>query len=198
MHARARLGAAGHGAPAAVRAGLAFLRSWQSSTALAGTPWLAGALRNSAGARRALERRLRILGTPRSLWRDAASRPAGAPARIAGVALAAAAARPAPSSHIWHNSEETAGGVRVLIEEGHDFFLRDEAGQIARVVAAGGTLLGGAGLDHGDPVEVLGFLDWIMDPGAPAASRSPRGEPLAPALGSTGELSLIVIVAGNG
>src|SRR6185369_11003645 len=135
--------------------GLVFLRSWEGSTTLAETPWLADVMRDGAGPRRALGRRLRILGTAPGLWRDAASRPAGAPARIAGVALTAAGGeRGAP---IWTAREEVAGDVRLLIEEGRDFFLRDQAGEIARVVAAGGILLGADRVAPGDAVDVLGF-----------------------------------------
>jgi len=79
---------------------------------------------------------------------------------------------------------------------------------VARVLAAGGTLLGGGGVSHGDRVDVLGFVDWVIDLAVPAAgrgggaaamsdappaSRGPRGEPLAPVLRSAEDLSLVVI-----
>jgi len=203
--AAARLGgvlaAVADGAPEAVRAGLRFLRSWQSSAALAHTPWFAGLLRDTAGSRRVLRRRLRVLGTPRTSIGQAIARPVGTPVRVGGAALRRASS--SRSTHIWANSETRSGNLRRLSEEGHDFFLRDQTGCVVRVVAAGGVLVGGDRLDHGEAVEVLGFVDWVVDLAWPPewpCSSGPlappgRGERLVPALRSSEELALIVLKA---
>jgi hypothetical protein len=197
---RERLWRAALGQPESVREGLRALWSWENVTALAVSPWFAGVLRDSAGSRRALQRRLRVLGTRPSPLRDLAAKPFGTPARIAGRARAVRpSGRPFKySSHIWVNGEMTTDNVRFLVEEGHDFLVEDETGQAVRVIAAGGMLLGEGGrpggtIDHGDPIEVLGFVDRLIDPDAPAGSRHPRGEPLVLALRSGDELPLILL-----
>ena len=88
----------------------------------------------------------------------------------------------------------SSNNVRLLVEEGHDFFLEDAPGQVALVRAAGGYLIGGpdAALDSGAKVEVFGFVDHVIDSAAPLAGRNARGEPIVLALRAGDALPLIV------
>jgi hypothetical protein len=103
------------------------------------------------------------------------------------------------SSYIWVRSERNTGNVRLLVEEGHDFFLEGEedsggsSGSGSRaicVLARGGLLLAGDRLVRGDRVEVIGFVDRIVEP--EMSSHHPRGEPMAVALRSSDELPLLL------
>jgi hypothetical protein len=186
---RARLLAAAIGQPRAVREGLAAFGDWRTVTALASSGWLAAALRDTAGSRRILYKHLRLLGAKRVSLQGLTTQPTGAAARVSGWAVRSSAR----SSHIWIHSEITTDNVRLSFEEGHDFFLADDTAQTVRVIAAGGFLIDGAGLVHRDQVEVFGFVDRVVDPGAPRdGSRRPRGEPIALALRSGDALPLIV------
>jgi hypothetical protein len=200
---RARLVEAALGQPQAVVDGLQALWSWENVSALAASGWFADALRDTAASRRALRRRLRLLGARPTRLGGLSALPPGTAVRVIGRALAAPGigrGSSGRSSHIWFKSEMTADNVRLLAEVGHDFFLTDEAGQTVRVLVAGGALLGAAAatLDHDDPVQVFGALDHVIDPQAPAGSRHPRAEPLALALRSGDQLPLIVLAGAAG
>jgi hypothetical protein len=190
---RDRLAAAAAGQPASVRQGLALFWSWRDAASLVALLWPPALLRDTPSARRAVQRRLRLLGAHPVGLRELAAAPRGRAARIAGRALAAPAMR--RMTHIWHRSEMRAHNVRWLHEEGHDFFVDDEAGASpVRVIAAGGALVCEAGdaLRHGDRVELFGFVDQVIDAGAAGASRAPRAEPMGIALRSGDDLPLIV------
>jgi hypothetical protein len=88
----------------------------------------------------------------------------------------------------------TRHNVRLLVEEGHDFFLTGAQEQVTLVRAAGGYLIGGpeGAIDPGDQVEVFGFVDHVIDSAAPLGASRPRGEPIALVLRAGDELPLIV------
>ena len=163
----------------------------KSAGALLPTVLPAAALRGGEASRRALQRFLRTLGARRATVGELAAAPRGTPARVVGTV-----AGPSwkPFSHIWAKSEMTRHNVRLLVEEGHDFFLDEAPGQVAMVRAAGGYLIGGpeAAIDAGDQVEVFGFVDHVIDSAAPLGASRPRGEPIALALRAGDELPLIV------
>jgi hypothetical protein len=149
------------------------------------------ALRGGEASRRALQRFLRTLGARRATVGELQAVPRGTPARVVGNV-----AGPfwKPFSHIWTKSEMSRHNVRLLVEEGHDFFLQDAPGQVAVVRAAGGYLIGGpdGAIDGGDQVEVFGFVDHVIDSAAPLAGRHPRAEPIVLALRAGDDLPLIV------
>jgi hypothetical protein len=193
------------GASGALQDGLATLSSWENASGIA--PLLpAGAFGRSPAARRILRAALCFLGTqptpPAAL--DLVAR--GAPARVVGKVQRA---RWKQFSHIWFKGESSGHNVRLLVEEGHDFFLAvshplglrlpfglplgQEAPEVL-VLAAGGWLAGGLGtaLDIGDRVEVLGFVDQVIEHASRSSPRNPRGEPMALALRAGDELPLVV------
>jgi hypothetical protein len=196
---RALLAAAGSGPAGTARPvqdGVATLGSWHNASAFAAL-LPAGALGRTAAARRILRRALTFLGTPPTAVDALETVARGAPVRLIGRVQ-----RPRWKlvSHIWSKSESSDHNVRLLVEEGHDFFLQVASwpGGLAvvevLVLAAGGWLAGGAGtaLHAGDPVEVWGFADRVIDQAARSSSRHPRGEPLALALRAGDDLPLVV------
>ena len=187
----ARLVLAARGQSRAVQDGLAIFRSWDEASAVAAAVFPLAALRGALASRRTLRRSLRILGTRPVSIGGLADAPRGTPARVTGRILRA---RWKLFSHIWSKSEMTDHNVRVLTEEGHDFFLSDPSGRVALVIAANGYLIGGAGetMNAGDLVDVFGFVDRVIDPASPSGSGPTRGEPLALALRAGDELPIIV------
>jgi hypothetical protein len=85
----------------------------------------------------------------------------------------------------------SADNVRRLVEEGHDFFVTDDAGQTACVIAARGHLINADRLHDGDRVSVFGFVDRVADPRGKARSPHARGE-LSLAVRSGDALPLLV------
>jgi len=174
-----------------VQDGLALFQSWETAGAILPTVLPPVALRGGEASRRALQRFLRTLGARRATIDELRAAPRGTPARIVGNV-----AGPSwkPFSHIWSKSEMSRHNVRLLVEEGHDFFLEDAPGQIAVVRAAGGYLIGGPDgtIDGGDQVEVFGFVDHVIDIAAPLAGSHPRGEPMVLALRAGDDLPLVV------
>jgi len=189
------------GASGALQDGLATLGNWENASGIA--PLLpAGAFGRTPAARRILRAALCFLGTrptpPAALHLVAR----GAPARVVGKVQRA---RWKQFSHIWSKGESSGHNVRLLVEEGHDFFLAaplplplalapgQEAPEVL-VLAAGGWLAGGLGtaLDIGDHVEVLGFVDQVIEHASRSSPRNPRGEPIALALRAGDELPLVV------
>lgn len=188
---RQRLSQAASRQGRAVQEGLALFRSWETAGAVLPTVLPAMALRAGEASRRALQRFLRTLGARRATVGELQAVPRGTPVRVVGKV-----AGPSwkPFSHIWSKSEMSRHNVRLLVEEGHDFFLEDTPGQVAVVRAAGGYLIGGpdGAIDAGDEVEVFGFVDHLIDSAAPRAGRHPRGEPIVLAVCAGDELPLIV------
>jgi hypothetical protein len=187
----ARLALAARGQSQSVQDGLAIFGCWEEASAVAAAvfPW--AALRGAQVSRRTLQRSLRILGTrPVSIDRLAYA-PRGTPARVTGRILRA---RWKLFSHIWSKREMTEHNVRLLTEEGHDFFLSDPSGRVALVIAANGYLIGGAGetMNVGDFVEVFGFVDRVIDPASPPGPGPTRGEPVALALRAGDQLPIIL------
>jgi len=139
--------------------------SWQSLAVLAGTDWAAGLRRGSLAARRLLQRRLRPLGARSVSQAHAASLPVGSAVHIRGIIRAMSVSRlNAHMSYIWSHSAMSTHNVRFLIEQGHDFFLIDEEGGAACVIASRGHLINAAELVAGDRASVFGFTDKVADP----------------------------------
>jgi hypothetical protein len=186
---RARLLDAASGGAGPVEDGLAGFQSWKFLITLCESAWTAGARRDSAAARRLLQRRLRMLGIRATSFAAAAALPAGAAVHLRGVARAMPAHGPDPEpSHIWRVGTSEVG---LLVEEGRDFFLTGEAGETACVIAARGHLINADRLADGDAVSVFGFVDRIADARAQARSVHARGE-LSLALRSGDALPLLV------
>jgi hypothetical protein len=181
----------------AVREGLALLGSWRDATAIAPALFPAGTLRNTAASRRVLQKSLRTLGAPAVPLHQLAASPRGTPARVRGRILGT---RRKLLSHIWFKGETCGTNVRLLFEEGHDFFLTESSDQAVPVptrvlvAAAGGYLMGGpdAALDTGDVVEVFGIVDRVIDPHASFGATHSREGPLAVALRAGDQLPVIV------
>jgi hypothetical protein len=194
---RALLLATARGQSNTVREGLARLGAWENLPLLMHGPWFGEAGGGGATARRSLQRRLRLLGTQAISVADAAAVPRGQPVTIIGKAKILPGKK--PGSYIWTNRKGTTGNVRLLVEEGHDFFLVDEpTGRAALVAAFGGHLIAGDRVSDGDRVEVFGFVDYLVDPRAPAGADAQvlrafaREPPLCLSIRSGDELTLIV------
>jgi hypothetical protein len=181
------------GRPDAVRDGLARLGSWASLPALMAGGWFDGASARTATSRRLMEQRLRLLAMAPISPGLAATLPRGQPVWIVGRARRAA--EKSQGSYIWVARWTTRDNLRLLIEEGHDFFVQDEAGNASvRVFAQGGYLMAGGRLADGAPVEVMGFVDHAVDPRAAERTAPSRQPPFGAALRSGDDLSLLVRV----
>ena len=99
-------------------------------------------------------------------------------------------------SYIWSHSEMSTDNVRLVVEEGHDFFLTDEKGpqtqvraldgaETVCVIAARGHLVNADQLAAGDRVSVFGFIDRVAHPRPAGLGRSAR------------ELSALAVRAGD-
>jgi hypothetical protein len=179
-----------------MRAALEGFETWRSLAPLAGSDWAAGARRSSPAARRVLERRLRALGARALSVRAAAQLPVGSTVHVRGTIRPAVPLRvegglTSHICHIWSHGAMTTDNVRFEVEEGHDFFLTDDEGQTARVIAARGHLLDAAALDPGDRVSVFGFTDRAADRALSGADWI-DGEALGLALRAGDDLPLIV------
>jgi hypothetical protein len=145
-----------------LREGVQGFQSWRFLATLCGSEWTAGTRQSTAAARRVLQRRLRVLGTRPVSLAHAAQLPVGSATHVRGTI------RPMPqsrvTSHIWFHGAMNTDNVRFVVEEGHDFSLRDEAGETACVIAARGILINSDLLKEGDRVSVFGFTDRVADP----------------------------------
>jgi hypothetical protein len=188
---RQRLSQAASGQGRALQDGLALFRSWEIAGEVLPMVLPPVALRGGEASRRALQRFLRTLGARRATVGELQAVPRGTPTRVVGKVTGPSRK---PFSHIWSKSEMSEDNVRLLVEEGHDFFLEDAPGQVAVVRAAGGYLIGGpdGAIDGGAEVEVFGFVDHVIDSAAPPTGRLPRGEPIVLALRAGDELPLVV------
>jgi hypothetical protein len=140
-------------------------QSWSSLAVLAGTDWAAGLRRGSLSARRLLQRRLRPLGARPISATQASALPVGSAVHVPGIIRAMSRSRlNAHMSYIWSHSAMSTHNVRFLVEQGDDFFLIDEEGQSACVIAARGHLINADRLVAGDRVSVFGFTDRVADP----------------------------------
>ncbi|MEA2699411.1 MAG: hypothetical protein QOI66_3682, partial [Myxococcales bacterium] len=176
IRVRDQLVAAAHGRPEHVVRGLASLRHWRCLLPLLQGPWFGELARASGAARWTIERKLTILGTPLISIAEAQAAPVGTPVRLNGVVRFLRIPGGAPLSDIgpiWENSTQGVPAAGLFIEEGHDFLLDSGAGTIAGSVAVlsqGGQLIDGDRVEEGDSVEILGFVDRVVDPAAPPAA----------------------------
>jgi hypothetical protein len=176
IRVRDQLVAAAHGRPEHVVRGLASLRHWRCLLPLLQGPWFGELARASGAARWTIERKLAVLGTRLGSIAEAQVAPVGKPVRLNGVARFLRIPGGAPLSDIgpiWENSTQGGPGAGLFIEEGHDFLLESAAGAVASTVAVlaqGGQLIDGDRVEEGDSVEILGFVDRVVDPAAPPAS----------------------------
>jgi hypothetical protein len=177
----------------AVQDGLAALGSWENASTIMGL-LPAGGLGRSAGARRVLQRVLRALGTRPTPVAAMAAAPRGTLACVRGRVLRS---RWKVVSHIWSKGETSGHNVRRLVEEGHDFFLGGSGAaeqEEILIVATGGWFSGpvGTAVDAGHTVEVIGFVDRLMEHASRAGSSNPRGEPMALVLRAGDDVPLVV------
>ena len=152
--------------------GLAGFAQWKFLAALAGSDWSAGARRDSGAARRLLQRRLRALGTRPMGFADADRLAVGSPVHLSGVARARSAGN--RESHIWVLGTIDAHNVRLMVEEGHDFFLTDPEGRSVCVITARGHIINARRLRDGDRVSVFGYIDRVVDARAQARTANAR------------------------
>ena len=152
-----------NGGSAPLREALEGFRSWRGLETLCGTEWTAGTLRTSVTARRLLRRRLRALGTAPLPVGGVAALPIGSPAHVRGTIRPMLPSR--LKAHIWSHSASYTDNVRLVVEEGHDFFLTDDAGETLRVIVERGHLINEGQLVTGDRVSVFGFTDRVAAPG---------------------------------
>jgi hypothetical protein len=168
--------------------GSAGVARWELLAPLWAGAFAEGARRGGPAARRVLRRRLRALGTHPISISVAEGLPVGSLVCLTGIATALP---PGRRGLLWANRTREADNVRLLVEEGNDFLLADEAGQTACVIAAGGHLINAAEVAAGQRVSVVGFVDRVADARAPARSANARGE-LSLAVRSGDHLPLLV------
>ena len=163
--------------------------SWRSLASICDSGWLAPLRRPSTSMARVARRRLRVLAS-RPLGHEAFSalRAGDGPVHLRGRCAALPGHGDAP---IWRTEErdDDAEG-RLLIEEGNDFFLSVDGGQIY-VLSNGGHLTSTAPLRAGDEVSVFGFADEVPDRWGLAPGLHGRGGMLT-AIRSGSELPLLL------
>jgi hypothetical protein len=175
-----------------LREGLEGFQSWRFLAAFSGTDWATGTRRNSAAGRRVLQRRLRALGTRPIPLSRAAHLAVGSPAHVRGTILPMLLSRQTSyNGYIWSHSAMSTDNVRLQVEEGHDFFLTDEQGETACVIAARGVLINADTLAPGDRISVFGYVDRILDPRGQVSDPLARGT-LTLALRSGDDLPLLL------
>jgi hypothetical protein len=191
-HMRALLLEAAAGDSALARQGLTAFQEWRFLASLLGSAWADGARRASSAGIRMLRRRLRALGTrPIDVAAAVASPPApGTWVHLRGTARRMGQGR--ATSDIWVIRTVNTDNVRLILEEGDDFFLQDQgASEAVCVISAGGYLINGDCLVGGERVSVFGCIDRIADPRA--ETRSPHGRgALSLAIRSGDELPLLI------
>lgn len=170
----------------------ALFDSWASLAVICDSGWLAPLRRpanpRSAPARIARRRLLVLASAPRSYAAFTALRAGDGPVHLRGRCAALPGHAPAP---IWRTEErdDPAQG-RVLIEEGQDFLLSIDGGDVY-VLSNGGHLASVAPLQAGDEVSVFGFADEVPDRWGVAPVLHGRGAML-PAIRSGSELPLLL------
>ena len=163
--------------------------SWASLACIVDSGWLAPLRRPSTAMARIARRRLLVLASrPLSYTAFTALRAGDGPVHLRGR-CAAIAGQGAPP--IWRTEEQDdAVEGRVLIEEGHDFLLSIDGGDVY-VLSSGGHLASAAPLHAGDEVSVFGFADEVPDRLSLAPGLHGRGGVL-PAIRSGSELPLLL------
>jgi hypothetical protein len=136
--------------------------SWRFLAPLSGSAWTAGARRDSVATRRVLRRRLLTLAAPPMSAAEAAGLPSGSPVHLLGTAKTMLPGR--MSSHIWSRSTLDTDNVRFEVEEGHDFLLSPNTGELTCVMVARGHLTNAETLADGDVVSVFGTVDRVIRP----------------------------------
>ena len=163
--------------------------SWTSLACICESGWLAPLGRPTTSMARVARRRLRVLASrPLTYAAFTALRAGEGPAHVRGrcASLPGQAASP-----IWRTEErDDATEGRLVIEEGHDFLLSIDGGDVY-VLSKGGHLASVAPLHAGDEVSVFGFADEIPDRWGLAPALHGRGG-LVPAVRSGSELPLLL------
>jgi hypothetical protein len=166
--------------------------SWTSLACICDSGWLAPLRRPSnpySAMARVARRRLRVLASrPLAYAAFTALRAGDGPVHLRGRCVASPGHGASP---VWRTEEhdDPADG-RLLIEEGHDFVLSIEGGDVY-VLSSGGHLASAATLHAGDEVSVFGFADEIPDRWGLAPALHGRGGVL-PAVRSGSELPLLL------
>ena len=163
--------------------------SWASLACIVDSGWLAPLRRPSTAMARIARRRLLVLASrPLSYTAFTALRAGDGPVHLRGRCTAIAGQGAPP---IWRTEEQDdAVEGRVLIEEGHDFLLSIDGGDVY-VLSSGGHLASAAPLQAGDEVSVFGFADEVPDRLRMASAPHGRGG-LLPAIRSGSELPLLL------
>ncbi|HEX3696958.1 MAG TPA: hypothetical protein VH374_16395 [Polyangia bacterium] len=200
---RAQLLTAAQGRPDHIARGLESLVSWRTLRALLAGPWFGDGMGagSSTPARWTIEKRLSLLGTPPGALAEALLAASGTPVKLHGIARCLRRAGGAPLSDmrtVWENSTRRGPDVCLLVEEGHDFLLTSPDGGVL-VLAQGGQLVGGGDdgeggvvtVADGDAVQVLGFVDRVVDP-AREEGAAPRSPALRTVVRSGDEVGLLM------
>jgi hypothetical protein len=163
--------------------------TWTALACICDTGWLAPLRRPSTAMARVARRRLRVLAS-RPLAHPAFTRlrAGDGPVHLRGRCAALPGHGASPIWRTEEHDDPTEG--RVLIEEGHDFLLSIEGGDVY-VLSKGGHLASAAPLHPGDEVSVFGFADEIPDRWGLAPALHGRGG-LLPAIRSGSELPLLL------
>jgi hypothetical protein len=178
-----------------LRSGTLPIDKWQSLAAIWNTGWLPAGASDSPALADITSRRLRALASrPLSFDAFVARRAGEGPLHLQGYCSAVSRQYPAT---LWRIDErDDASEGRVLIEEGHDFWLAvgpepvEECPKVY-VLSKGGRLASAAPLRAGDEVSVFGFADEVPDRWGLAGGVHGRGGML-PAIRSGSELPLLV------
>ena len=169
--------------------------SWQSLAAIWDTGWLPAALWDSPALAWVTLRRLRALRSrPLSYETFAARRAGDGPLHLQGICAAVSGQYPATLWRIDERDDATEG--RVLVEEGHDFWLSVgpepvEECPVVYVLSKGGHLASERPVQAGDQVSVFGFADEVPDRWGRASAVHGRVGTM-PAIRSGSELPLLV------
>jgi hypothetical protein len=163
--------------------------SWTSLACICESGWLAPLRRPTTAMARVARRRLRVLASrPLTYAAFAALRAGEGPVHLRGRCASLPGQGASP---LWRTEErDDAAEGRLVIEEGHDFLLSIDGGDVY-VLSKGGHLASVAPLHAGDEVSVFGFADEIPDRWGLAPALHGRGG-LLPAVRSGSELPLLL------
>ncbi len=168
---------------------LALFDNWASLACLCDTGWLALGRPSSAMAR-IVRRRLRVLTSlPLSFSAFTAQRAGEGPVHLQGKCVALPGH--GGGAPIWRTDvRDDASAGRLLIEDGRDFLLSIDGGDVY-VLSNGGHLVSATPLCAGDDVSVFGFADEVADRWGLTSGAHGRGGLLA-AIRSGSELPLLL------
>jgi hypothetical protein len=166
--------------------------SWASLACIVDSGWLAPLRRPSSAMARVARRRLLVLASrPLTYPAFTALRAGDGPVHLRGRCAAVPNVDWQAASPIWRTEErDDAVEGRVLIEEGQDFLLSIDGGDVY-VLSSGGHLASAVPLQAGDEVSVFGFADEVPDRLGLAPGLHGRGGVL-PAIRSGSELPLLL------